>query len=148
MRAGIVYLPLRRLVLRELPSSSRQLLWRAPARARLCCAVGRPAVRRSAVLLEAVRDGHGLGAAEEQFCDRFDFAILSGTVQRRAPARQTTGLGRPPRRSERKGSLVVVLGVDGGVGADQQSDDSAIAVVRRQVQRGDSMPVHGGLGEG
>jgi hypothetical protein len=44
----------------------------------------------------------------------------------------------------RKGAPVVGLGVDVGVGGDQTTDGSAIAAVRRQVQRGESFAVHGG----
>ncbi len=42
------------------------------------------------------------------------------------------------------GAPAAVLGVHVGVGIDEQSDDSAIAVVRRKVQRGAAIPVHGG----
>ncbi len=44
------------------------------------------------------------------------------------------------------GAPDVVLGVHGGVGIDEQSDDSAIAAERRIVQRGAAIPVHGGAG--
>ncbi len=51
---------------------------------------------------------------------------------------------------KRNGVPVAGLGVDVGVGVDQQSDDSAIAVDRRrQVQRGPAIAAHGqGRGEG
>ena len=129
----------------------RPLVWRLPVHAR---AVRWSAVRRSAALPEAVPNGP-VGAAHEQFFDRSGVAIPRGIVQRRppaGPARQTAGFGRPSADAERKGSPFVVRGVDVGVGVDQQSDDSAIAVVRRPVQRGVSMvafiPVTAGLGEG
>jgi hypothetical protein len=44
------------------------------------------------------------------------------------------------------GAPVAVLGVHGGVGIDEQSDDSAIAADRRMVQRGEAIAVHGGAG--
>jgi hypothetical protein len=44
------------------------------------------------------------------------------------------------------GAPAAVLGVHVGVGIDEQSDDSAIAVGRRPVQRGVAIPVHGGAG--
>jgi hypothetical protein len=40
----------------------------------------------------------------------------------------------------------VVLGVHVGAGCDERSDDSAIAVHRRPVQRGVATTVHGGAG--
>ena len=149
-RAGrYVHLPLRRLILRELPMTSRPFLWRLPVRAQ---AVRWSAARRSAALPEAVLDGHG--AAHEQLFDRSGVAIPRGIVQRRPPppeippARQTAGFGRPSADVERKGSPAVVLGVDVGVGVDQSSDDSAIAVVRRPVQRGVPIPVRRGWVKG
>jgi hypothetical protein len=77
----LVHLPLRRLVLRELPSTFRALLWRVPARVQLC---GRSAVRRSAALPVVGLDGP-VGAAHEQFCDRVGMAFARGQVQRRVP---------------------------------------------------------------
>ncbi len=44
------------------------------------------------------------------------------------------------------GAPEVVLGVHVGVGIDERSDDSAIAVVRRPVQRGVAIAVHGEAG--
>jgi hypothetical protein len=44
------------------------------------------------------------------------------------------------------GAPVVVLGVHVGVGIDERSDHSAIAVHRRIVQRGEAIAVHGGAG--
>ncbi len=46
------------------------------------------------------------------------------------------------------GAPVAVLGpgVHVGVGIDERSDDSAIAVMRRLVQRGGAIAVHGGAG--
>jgi hypothetical protein len=44
------------------------------------------------------------------------------------------------------GAPVAVPAVHVGVGIDEQSDDSAIAVVRRPVQRGHAIAVHGGAG--
>ncbi len=44
------------------------------------------------------------------------------------------------------GAPVAVLGVHVGVGIDERSDDSAIAVGRRIVQRGAAVSVHGGAG--
>ena len=44
------------------------------------------------------------------------------------------------------GAPVVVLGVHVGVGIDERSDHSAIAVERRPVQRGPAIAVHGGAG--
>jgi hypothetical protein len=44
------------------------------------------------------------------------------------------------------GAPVAVLGVHVGVGIDERSDHSAIAAVRRMVQRGAAIPVHGGAG--
>ena len=78
-------------------------------------------------------------------------AIVRGTVQRRLPA-------RPTAAGTRRGALIgrfaasangapdVVLGVDVGVGIDERSDHSAIAVDRRKVQRGAAISVHGGAG--
>jgi hypothetical protein len=68
-------------------------------------------------------------------------------VQRRLPARQTAG-ARPlqPPMPKRKGAPMAVLGVDGGFRCDQFSDDSAIAAVRRHVQRGLAIAAHGGAG--
>jgi hypothetical protein len=60
-------------------------------------AVRRSAARRGAALPVVGLDGH-VGAAHEQFGDRFRHAIQRGIVQRRPPAQQTTGLGRPTRR--------------------------------------------------
>jgi hypothetical protein len=72
-----------------------------------------------------------------------------GIVQRRAPARPTGGgdsagalIGR--FAASANGAPVAVLGVQVGVGIDERSDHSAIAVVRRLVQRGDAIAVHGG----
>ena len=42
--------------------------------------------------------------------------------------------------------VVFVLAVHGGVGIDERSDHSAIAVDRRPVQRGVAIAVHGGAG--
>ncbi len=44
------------------------------------------------------------------------------------------------------GAPDVVLGVHDGVGIDEQSDHSAIAAGRRNVQRGAAIAVHGGAG--
>ena len=44
------------------------------------------------------------------------------------------------------GAPAAVLGVHVGVGIDERSDDSAIAVVRRQVQRVASIAAHGVAG--
>ncbi len=44
------------------------------------------------------------------------------------------------------GAPGAVLGVHVGVGIDERSEDSAIAVVRRHVQRGGAIAVHGGAG--
>ncbi len=44
------------------------------------------------------------------------------------------------------GAPDAVLGVHVGVGIDERSDDSAIAVERRMVQRGPATAVHGGDG--
>jgi hypothetical protein len=78
-------------------------------------------------------------------------AIGRGIVQRRAPARQTAAGTRPAhsRRfaaSANGAPVAVVLAVHVGVGIDERSDHSAIAVVRRPVQRGASNAVHGGAG--
>jgi hypothetical protein len=44
------------------------------------------------------------------------------------------------------GAPDAVPGVHVGVGIDEQSDDSAIAVLRRRVQRGEAIAVHGRAG--
>ena len=81
-------------------------------------------------------------------------AIARGKVQRRAPARQTAAgdsaaalIGRFAA-SANGAPVVVVLGVHVGVGIDERSDDSAIAVVRRKVQRGAAIPVCARRGRG
>jgi hypothetical protein len=88
-----------------------------------------------------------VGAAHEQFFDRFEFAILRGPVQRRVPAWKTGGtrLPRPPM-PKRKSSPIAVRRVDCGFGSNQFSDDSAITMECRNVQHGDSIAVHGGAG--
>jgi hypothetical protein len=60
---------------------------------------------------------------------------------------------RPPHSADRKSGNGAPAehvgrhsGVDVGAGCDQQSDDSAIAVLRRIVQRGPVIAVHGGAG--
>jgi hypothetical protein len=77
----LVHLPLRRLVLRELPSTFRALLWRVPARRG--CAVRSAAACSAALPVEVVLDGHS--AAHEQFGDRVGMASVRGQVQRRVP---------------------------------------------------------------
>jgi hypothetical protein len=62
-----VHLPLRNLVLRELPTKFRELLRRAPARARLL-RFSVSAVRRSAAVPVFVLDGP-VGAAQQQLPD-------------------------------------------------------------------------------
>jgi hypothetical protein len=115
----VVHLPLRRLVLRELPIPFRPSLWCVPARTG--AVRFRSAVRRSATLPVAVLDGRG-GAAvgKDHFGDRVGCAIARGNVQRRGPARQTAGT-RPPYAPmpKRNGLPSEVLGADGGVGFDQ-----------------------------
>jgi hypothetical protein len=146
--AGGVHLPLSRLVMRELPKVFRELLRRLPARARLL-RLSVSAVRRSAALpVAAVLDGP-VGAAQQQLRDGRGMAIARGQVQRRGPARPTAAGARRGALNGRfaasaNGAPDVVLGVHVGVGIDEQSDDSAIAEVRRPVQRGEAIPAHGG----
>ena len=76
-------------------------------------------------------------------------AIERGIVQRRPPARPTAAGARRGALNGRfaasaNGAPVAVLGVHVGVGIDEQSDHSAIAVNRRPVQRGHATAVHGG----
>ncbi len=59
--------------------------------------------------------------------------------------RRRDSVATPPMLNG-NGAPVAVLGVDVGIECDQQSDDSAIAVLRRKVQRGDAIAVHGGAG--
>jgi hypothetical protein len=147
--AGGVHLPLPRLVVRERPKGFRPSLRRVPARARLL-RVSVSAVRRSAAVPVFVLDGP-VGAAEQQLRDVVGLAIVRGIVQRRGPARQTGGGNSAGALNGRfaasaNGAPVVVLGVHVGVGIDERSDDSAIAVARRQLQRGVAIAVHGGAG--
>jgi hypothetical protein len=60
--------------------------------------------------------------------------------------RRRRGLVRrtPPIAASGNGAPLVVLGVHVGAGCDERSDDSAIVVVRRQVQRGVAIAAHGG----
>ena len=44
------------------------------------------------------------------------------------------------------GAPAVILGVHVGAGIDERSDHSAIAAIRRPVQRGPAIAVHGGAG--
>ena len=76
-------------------------------------------------------------------------SFARGIVQRRVPARPTAAGTRRGARNDRfaasaNGAPAVVLGVHGGVGIDEQSDDSAIAEDRRPVERGVATAVHGG----
>ena len=78
-------------------------------------------------------------------------AIARGIVQRRVPARPTAAATRRGALNGRfaasaNGAPAAVLGVHVGVGIDERSDHSAIAVVRRPVQRGVAIAVHGGAG--
>jgi hypothetical protein len=146
--AGGVHLPLSRLVCRKLPIPFRDLLRRPPARARLLRS-SVSAVRRSAALPVFVLDGR-VGAAQQQLRDGCGMAFVRGPVQRRLPARPTAaGTRRGTLRrfaASANGAPVVGLGVHVGVGIDERSDDSAIAVERRIVQRGAAIAVHGGAG--
>ncbi len=78
-------------------------------------------------------------------------AIERGPVQRRVPARPTAAVARRGALNGRfaasaNGAPAVVPGVHVGVGIDERSDHSAIAVHRRIVQRGPAIAVHGGAG--
>jgi hypothetical protein len=94
--AGGVHLPLRCLVLSELPTVFGPLLRRAPARARLlrfrfgCAAPALPVF---------VLDGP-VGAAQQELRDNVGFAIARGRVQRRVPARQTAAGTRPAHSAD------------------------------------------------
>ena len=148
--AGGVHQPLPRFVLRELPGVFRELLRRAPARARLL-RVSVSAVRRSSALPAFVLDGP-VGAAQQQLRDTCGMAFTRGQVQRREPARQTDGGGDSAGAlngrfaASANGAPEAVLGVHVGVGIDERSDHSAIADNRRPVQRGPAIAVHGGAG--
>jgi len=72
-------------------------------------------------------------------------------VQRRVPARPTAAATRAGALIGRfaasaNGAPVVVLGVHDGAGCGERSDDSAIAAIRRPVQRGGAIAVHGEAG--
>jgi hypothetical protein len=144
-----VHLALSRLVLRELPIPFRVLLRSHPARARLL-RVSVSAVRRSAALPVDALDGP-VGAAQQQLRDACGIAIARGPVQRRVPARPTAagdsaGALNGRFAASANGAPAAVLGVHVGVGNDERSDHSAIAVVRRPVQCGVAIAVHGGAG--
>jgi hypothetical protein len=99
--------------------------------------------------LERVLGVHvGVGIDEQS--DHSAIAIARGIVQRRVPARQTAaGARRGALRrcaASANGAPDAVLGVHVGVGIDERSDDSAIAVEHRIVQRGPAIAVHGGAG--
>ncbi len=147
--AGGVHLALPCLILRKLPKQFGGLLRRVPARARLL-RFSVSAVRRSAS----------------------GTSICSGRPRRRraaaAPRRMTNGLRSRHRAAacactadgggdsagalngrfaaSANGAPVVVLGVHVGVGIDERSDHSAIAAIRRMVQRGVAIAVHGRAG--
>ncbi len=144
-----VHLPLSRFVCREPPPLFRPSLRRVPARARLL-RFSILAVRRSAAVPVEGLDGP-VGAAQQQLRDGCGMAIVRGIVQRRVPARPTAAATRPGALNGRfaasaNGAPVAVPGVHVGVGIDERSDDSAIAAIRRMVQRGEAIAVHGGAG--
>ena len=96
-----------------------------------------------------------LEGGRDQVCPWFNTVVgcarFRGIVQRRDPARQTAAGTRPahsrPIAASGNGAPVAVPGVHVGAGCDERSDDSAIAVFRRIVQRGEAIaPVHGGAG--
>jgi hypothetical protein len=116
--------------------------------ARGCCGFGLAARHCAALPVVVVLDGP-VGAAQQQLRDGCGLAIVRGKVQRRVPARPTAAGTRPGALNGRfaasaNGAPVAVPGVHVGVGIDEQSDDSAIAVARRPMQRGvASRPVDG-----
>ncbi len=105
-------------------------------------------MRRSAAVPADVLDGN-VSAMQEQFGGRFEVAI-DRIVQWRGPARQiavSLAGTRPPLPPIPKlnSAPVAVLGVHSGFGCDEQSEDSAIAVVGRHVQGGEAIhPAHDG----
>jgi hypothetical protein len=146
--AGGVHLALSCLVRREVPPPFRVLLRRAPARARLLqfrfgCAAqrsvtrrysGRPRRRRAAAAPRWRRSRHcPRQSAAACTCTADGGGDSAGALRRFA----ASGNGAPP---------VVGLGVHVGAGCDERTDDSAIAVGRRIVQRGVAKAVHGGGG--
>jgi hypothetical protein len=147
--ASGVHLALSRLVLRELaiPCRVTVLLWRAPARPRLLrlrfdCAAqrsgtrfwpGRPRRRRAAAAPRWRRFGHWPRQSSAECACTADGGGDSDAALRRFAA---SGNGAPE----------VALGVHVGAGCNERSEDSAIAVVRRNVQRGVATAVHGGAG--
>ena len=145
-----MHLALPRLVLRELPIPFRNSLRRVPARARLLagfgfgCAArrsgtsrcsGRPRRRRAAAAPRRMKNG---------LCPRQRTAACTCTADGRRRTRRGALIGR--FAASANGAPVAVLGVHVGVGIDERSDDSAIAVPRRIVQRGVAIAVHGGAG--
>ena len=147
-RRGGMHQPLPRLVLRELPTDFRRLLRRPPARARLLavfgfgCAAqrsgtrrcsGRPRRRRAAAAPRRMKSGN---------CSRHSAAACACTAD---GGGDSAGALRRFAASA-NGAPDAVLGVHDGAGCGERSDDSAIAVERRPVQRGPAMPVHGGAG--
>jgi hypothetical protein len=113
--------------------------------ARGCCGFGSAVRRRAALPVDAL-DGP-VGAAQQQLGD--GVGMGRGPMQRRAPARTTAAGTRPPHSRQfaasGNGAPAVALGVHVGAGCDEQSDNSAIAAARRQVQRGEAiLAAHGG----
>jgi hypothetical protein len=146
--AGGVHLALSSLILRKLPIAFRPLLRRSPARARLLrfrfgCAAqrsvtrrswpGRPRRRRAAEAPRRMRNGHGTRRSAAACACTADGGGDSAAALGRFAA---SGNGAP----------VAVPGVHDGTGCDERSDDSAIAVVRRMVQRGPAIAAHGEAG--
>jgi hypothetical protein len=146
--AGGVHLPLCRLVPREPPIHVRALLRRPPARARLlrfwfgcaaqrsvtCCIwPGRPRRRRTATARRRRRMRHWT-------------RLRAAASHCTADGGGDSAAALTPIAASGNGAPVAVPGVHVGSECDERSDDSAIAEVRRIVQRGVALAVHGGAG--
>ncbi len=95
---------------------------------------GRPRRRRAAAAPRPMRNGH---------CSRPSAAAWTCTADGGGDSASALN-GR--FAASANGAPAAVLGVHVGVGFDERSDHSAIAVHRRPVQRGVAIAVHGGAG--
>jgi hypothetical protein len=95
---------------------------------------GRPRRRRAAAAPRRMKNGQ---------CMRHSAAACSCTAD---GGGGSAGALNGRFAASANGAPAAVLGVDVGAGCDERSDDSAIVVFRRIVQRGTAIAVHGGAG--
>jgi hypothetical protein len=147
--AGGVHLPLSRLVLCELPTVFRELLRRAPARARLL-RFSASAVRRSASGTRSCsgrpRRRRAAAAPRRRWNGHTPWPCAAACACTADGGGDSAGALNGRFAASANGAPVAVLGVHVGVGIDERSDHSAIAAFRRPVQRGGAIAVHGGAG--